>query len=133
MSSITSNINNILATAPIISANAATDINSITWGGRFTGNAAFPLFVTDFPPSGVYAGSLSSQGNMLAMQLSPRTVKYIDLATGEQIAPGEVILTAGNITVPIFSNVQLPSAAFGPYMAMDLAMEGRHSMLYTYF
>lgn len=117
MTTTTANINAILAAAPIIAASPATDINSVTWGGQYTGNISTPVTYVDAPPSGVYSGSLSSQGNMVAMQLGPRTVKYINVATGEQIFPTNVAVTTSNIYVSSFSSTDIQNVAFAPYMS----------------
>ena len=107
---ITSNIQAILAAAPVIAANAATDINSVTWGGQYTGNLAM-AFPNGFRYSrGVYSGSLSSQGNMVATQLAPAAYRYVDIRTGNDITPiGNISLT-GNVQIPTFRAGVLPGA-----------------------
>jgi hypothetical protein len=117
MSIITSNINAILAQAPIIAANAAANINSITWGGQYTAGLSFPAANVDLAPSGLYAGSLSSQGNMVAMQLSTGIPKYIDTTTGLEVTPSNVFVTTGNIYTATFNNRNIRNIVYAPYMS----------------
>lgn len=116
---ITSNINAILGAAPIVAANAAADINSITWGGQYTGNIAVKFPNQFGTVRGVYAGSISSQGNMVATQLAPIALRYVNILTGADISPIGNVYLASNIQAPIFaSTIRGPvSPGVKPHMA----------------
>ena len=102
MSDYSGQVNGILGNIEIYGANAASSITSVGWGGSYDADQSTPYSTEDEPflingvysVNGVYGGSLSALGNMVAMSLNDTgEYKRLDKVTGEPALATSVIST----------------------------------------